>query len=106
MEEKGSLPSASIGYAQAAKWTDHIGDATGRDRLYERAAQALQEAAETYEKLASFLLNRDTGEATSALCDYFSDDNGKLTYFKKISSISEGCRRFFGEIEEIFYQNT
>ncbi|MBU7045906.1 MAG: AAA family ATPase [Theionarchaea archaeon] len=106
MEEKGSLSSASIGYAQAAKWTDHIGDTTGRERFYERAAQALQEAAETYEKLASFLLNNDTSEAASALCDYFSDDNERFTYFKKISSISEGCRRFFGEIEEIFYQRT
>ncbi len=103
MEEKGNLSSASIGYAQAAKWTDHTGDTTGRDRLYERAAQALQEAAETYEKLASFLLNRDTGEATSALCDYFSDDNERFTYFKKISSIVEGCRNFFSEIEEILY---
>jgi hypothetical protein len=72
-----------------------FGDDVKRDTLYEKAAQRLREAAETYEKLASFLLNSDILIDASALRDYFSEDAEKFAYFDKISSIVENCRWFF-----------
>jgi hypothetical protein len=94
-EIKGSLSSSAADYVQAAKWADAVGDNSKRDALYEKAVQSLREAAETYEKLASFLLNSDTLKAASALRDYFSEDDEKFAYFGKISSIVENCRWFF-----------
>jgi len=94
-EIRDSLLSAAADYVRAAKWADAVGDNSKRDTLYEKAAQRLREAAETYEKLASFLLNSDTLVAASALRDYFSEDDKKFAYFGKISSIVENCRWFF-----------
>jgi Tfp pilus assembly protein PilF len=94
-EIKSILSSAAVDYVQAAEWADAVGDNSKRDTLYEKAAPNLREAAETYEKLTSFLLNHGTLIAASALRDYFSEDAEKFAYYDKISSIVENCRWFF-----------
>ena len=94
-EIKSILSSAAVDYVQAAEWADAVGDNSKRDTLYEKAAPNLREAAETYEKLTSFLLNHGTLIAASALHDYFSEDAEKFAYYDKISSIVENCRWFF-----------
>ena len=94
-EKKHGLSVTAADYVQAAKWAGAVGDKANVAGLHEKAASSLRESAETYENLASFLLNSKTLKAASALRDYFSNVEEEFAYFNKISSIVENCRWFF-----------
>lgn len=97
-EKRGNLSSVSADYIQAAKWANTIGGKANRDALYGKATRNLRRAAETYERLASFLLNEDTLVAASALRDYFSKVEEKYAYFDRILSIVKECRASFESV--------
>jgi predicted amidohydrolase/DNA polymerase III delta prime subunit len=92
-EETGRLILAGQSYVAAGRAAEALGDIVAGNTNYEEAEHSLRRAGETYERLNSFLLDRETVSLAQALLGYFSNDSVRSSYFNRIMMISGNCRK-------------
>jgi predicted amidohydrolase len=96
-EETGQFILAGQSYVAAGRAAEALGDIVAGNTNYEEAERSLRRAGETYDRLNSFLLDRQTVSLAEALLGYFSNDSMRSSYFNRIMTISGNCRKAMAE---------